>query len=797
MLKNYFKTTFRYLWRNKVFTGINLTGLACGLCVCFFALLYINFELSYDKFNTKANRIYRVVTDVKTGAGTNYESAPAAMGPFLQQASPGVRAYARVFMDYYIVRKDDDHFSEETIAYADSSIFDVFTLPLISGTPATVFNAPYNAVLSESAAHRYFGNEDPVGKTLLLDGKYNTAITGVMKDIPNNSHFKTDILLSMQSLMGAENYNGWMSDWSKFGFNTYILLDEHYAPAQLTAMLPGFVNKNFDQSKAKYTVNIEPLTDVYLKGKPRGNKGGSILTGNITNVYIFGVIAIFVLFIAAFNFINLTTALSLNRAKEVGVRKVLGASRGQLIIQFLLDAVLLCALAFTVAVLLSLLLMPLFNSLAGKTIATGIFEQSIYILLLFGVTLILGLLSGIYPALFISGFEPLSTIKGKITSGVSAVTFRKVLVVGQFAISVILIVGTIVVYQQLDFMQNHELGFKKDHTLVIDFHHDDRIYDHADAVKEQLTAIQGVSKASLASCVPGRANRKFPTKIEDARREMVDMQPDAYMVDEDFLKQYEIKIVAGRNFSKQFSTDKWEAMLINETAARSLGYNNPAEAIGKHFEQLHKKGTIIGVVKDFHYHSYQEQVQPLTLRMAPGFYTFLTLNVSSQNIKQTIASLQNQWQKLTPGMPMSYFFADEAYNAQYQSEERFGKLFSCFATLAILISCLGLLGLSAYSIAQRRKEIGIRKVLGASVATIVNMLGKEAVWLVAIAFIIAAPLSWLFMQSWLQGFAYRINITWWMFAAAGFATLAVVFITISFQTVKAAIANPVKSLRTE
>ncbi|WP_184545586.1 ABC transporter permease [Mucilaginibacter sp. FT3.2] len=797
MFKNYFKTTFRYLWRNKAFTFINLIGLATGLCVCLFALLYISFELSYDKFNTKGDNIYRVVTDVKTGVGTNYESAPPALGPMLQQANPGVKAYARVFFDYYIVRKDDTHFSEETVAYADSSIFDVFTLPLVSGDKASIFAAPFQAVLSESAARRYFGTADPVGKQLLLDGKYNATVTGVMKDIPNNAHFKSDILLSMASLKSFNAADDWNNNWSMFGFNTYVLLDSHYNINQLKAMLPAFTKQHFDQSLAKYTLNIEPLKDIYLKGKARGSKGGSIATGNITNVYIFGIIAIFVLLIASFNFINLTTALSLNRAKEVGVRKVLGASKGQLVIQFLMDAVLLCVAAFGIAILLYALLIPLFNSVAGKTIVSGVFEQAGYMVMLFGVALVLGLLSGIYPAFFISGFEPLSSIKGSISSGLSAVAFRKALVIGQFTISVVLIVATVVVYRQLNYMQNHDLGFKKDHALVIDFHYDARIIDHTEAVKQQLTALPGVSMASMASCVPGRPNRKFKAKIENAAHTMQDLQIDGYMVDEDFLKQYDVKVIAGRAFSKDYANDMVNAMIINETAAHSLGYANAADAVGKQFQQMIGKGTIIGVVKDFHYHSYLEQVQPLTMRMAPGFYTFLTLNVSSQNIQEAIANLQATWQKITPGMPMSYFFADEAYNAQYQSEERFGKLFTCFATLAILISCLGLLGLSAYSIAQRRKEIGIRKVLGASVSGIVGLLGKEALGLVFVAFLIASPVSWFLMNKWLQGFAYRINVSWWMFVLAGLSTLMVVFVTIGYQTVKAAVANPVKSLRAE
>ncbi|HEY9196623.1 MAG TPA: ABC transporter permease, partial [Mucilaginibacter sp.] len=590
MFKNYLKTTFRYLWRNKSFTFINLIGLASGLCVCLFALLYINFELSYDKFNTRAGNIYRVVTDVKTATGTNYESAPAALGPMLQQASPGIKAFTRVFFDYYIVRKDDSHFSEETVAYADSSIFDVFTLPLVSGSKASVFVAPYQAVLSESAARRYFGNQEAIGKTLLLDGKYKTTVTGIMKDIPNTSHFKTDILLSMSSLMNSDTYNDWMNSWNRFGFNTYVLLSDHYTPKQLNTILPEFIKQHFDQSEAKYTLNLEPLTDIYLKGIPRGSKGGSITTGNTNNVYIFGIIAVFVLIIASFNFVNLTTALSVNRAKEVGIRKVLGASKLQLIMRFLLDAVVLCMIAFGLALLLAALLRDMFNTIAGKTIATGIFEHGGYLLYLFGTALLLGLISGFYPALFISGFEPLVAIKGFSANKMSPATFRKLLVITQFSVSIILIVATIVVYRQLNYMRNHDLGFNKNHMLVVDFHYDERITGSAEAVKQQLTSINGVNMASMASCVPGRPNRRFKSKIENAAHNMQDVQTDGYMVDADFIKQYGIRLIAGRNFNANQATDMRDVMIINETAARSLGYPHPADAIGRQFQQMSGKG---------------------------------------------------------------------------------------------------------------------------------------------------------------------------------------------------------------
>jgi putative ABC transport system permease protein len=796
MIKNNFKTAFRYLWNHKVFSGINLIGLATGLCVSFFALLYVHFELSYDNYNKNADRIYRLVTDVETSAGTNYESTSAPMAPAIKAAFPEVQAATRVFLDYLIVQKDQDNFGEEAIAYADSSLFSVFTLPLVRGTASTVFNTPFNIVLSETAARKYFGKGDPIGKTLLIDGKNPATVTGIMKDMPNNSHFRVDIFLSMSTLL-KEFAPGMNTNWKKFGFYTYLLLPKNYNPSKLAAKLPDFIKNSMDESQVHYSLALEPLKDVYLKGKSRGNRTGSSISGNINNVYIFSLIAIFVLFIACFNFINLTTAFSLQRAKEIGVRKVLGASKKQLIFQFLFDAVLLCVIAFAIALILCVLLLPVINQLSGKIISTTIFEPIRYIGLLFLIAISIGLVAGIYPAFFLSRFQPISSLKGKFISGTKGLLLRKVLIVTQFSISIILIIATIVVYTQLHYMQNHDLGFKKDHQLVIDFHFDDRIVDHSEVVKQQLMSLPGISMASMSSAIPGRFNHTFPTEIEGPKNNMEEFRSDSYFVDDDFLSQYQIQLIAGRAFSKDIGSDTKNAMIINEAALKSLGYHDPNSVIGKRFTQRGNSGTIIGVIKDFHFHSFTEEVRPLTFIVAPGFFTFLTLDISSKNLQGTMKSLENKWKELAPGMPMIYFFADDAYNAQYKSETQFGKLFMCLAIIAILLSCLGLLGLSAFSTVQRTKEIGIRKVLGSSVSAIVRLLTKDFLKLILISFVIGVPIAWLGMNKWLQEFAYRINISWWIFALAGIFVIFIAFLTISFQAIKAAVANPVESLRSE
>ncbi len=794
MLKNYFKTAFRYFWSHKAFSFINIIGLTTGICVCFFALLYVQFELSRDSYNKQADNIYRLVTDVKTPLGINYESTPAPMGPAMETAFPEVKTTTRIFMDDMIVQSNPDNAVKEEIAYADASVFSVFTWPLLRGNAKHLFDAPLNVVLTASAAKKYFGNADPVGQTLLLNGHQKAAVTGVMHDIPYNSHLRVSMLFSMSTLV--QPGTNWATNWKRFGFYTYLLLKPGADPAGLSAKLPAFVNANMDQSQVKYKLSLEPLKKVYLYGKPRGHRTGSSESGSIGNIYIFSIIAVFVLFIACFNFINLTTAFSMKRAREIGVRKVLGASKKQLVVQFFLDAVLICLVAFVIALVLAALLLPLFNQLSGTIIATGIFQNLNYIFGLLCIAILVGILSGVYPALFLSGFKPINSLKGQFPAGNGGLLLRKSLVIAQFAISIVLIISTVVVYTQLDFMQNQQLGFKKDHQLVIDYQFDSHINEHSDMVKQQLTAIPGVKSASLSSSIPGTPNDRFATLIDDRQNLKQEVRAEAYYIDGDFLSQYSIKVIAGRGIAKQFTADT-NAMLINEAMVKKMGFKNADEAIGKRFKQFNAGGTIIGVVKDFHFQSSLELVQPMAIRPISGFFTCLTLNINSDHIQQTIEQVEKKWKQIAPGLPFVYFFADEAYNKQYIAQIRFGRLFVCFSVLAILISCLGLLGLSAFSTAQRKKEIGVRKVMGASAAGIAVLLSRDFINLVFIALLIASPLAWWAMNAWLRDFAYRIHISLWVFVFSGAAALFIALLTVSFLSVRAAVVNPVKSLRND
>lgn len=797
MLRNYFKTAFRFFARHKALSGINLFGLATGMCVSFFALLYVHFEFSYDAFHVQADNIYRLVTDVETSTGTTYQSTAVPVAPAVGSAFPEVKSATRVLLDYMIVQKDHETFSEEHIAYAEPSLFEVFTLPLIGGNPSTALADPFQAVLSESAARKYFGTTDCLGQTLVFDRENPVVVSGIMRDMPYNSHFRTDIFLSLSTLIDRWNPS-LQNNWNRFTCYTYLLLDKNSNTGELAERITTLVNqRNGRDGSTTHRLSLEPLKRVYLHGLPRGSRIGSSESGSITNVYIVGLIAVFVLLIASFNFINLTTAFSLHRAKEIGVRKVFGAARTQLTFQFLTDAVALSLIAFVLALVMCLVLLPSFHALTEKVIVGGLPIHVQYFAFMFlGATLI-GLLSGIYPAVFLSGYRIAGYLKGNFSTRPKGATLRKSLVVIQFSVAVLLAISALVIYQQLDYMRSASMGFKKSHTIAVDYYFDARISSHSVSIKNELMQVPGVELASLSSSVPGRVNRKLATRIENADHQMQEIFLDAHFADVDFLKQYEIEVVAGREFSALSGTDPTESMMVNEAAVRILGYEDPADVLGKRIVQAGLEGTIIGVVKDFHFHSLRESVQPMTLAMTQGYTTFLTLTLSPEDLSNTLNSLAVKWKELLPDTPFIYFFTDEALAAQYKNEERFGKLSAWLASIAVLVSCLGLLGLSALSAAQRTKEIALRKVLGAPVSGIIGLLTRDFMKLVAVAFGIGAPLAWFTVNQWLEGFAYRVDVSWWVFVLTGLAMALVAFATISFHAARAAVANPVDSLKND
>ena len=755
---------------------------------------YVRFELSYDAFNTNATNIYRVVSDIKTPTETINAGGPSwAVGAHIKGEFPEVVAAVRIDNNSLLIRRGDTKFEEGNCLFADSAFFSVFSFPLVKGDPRTCLAEPFSIVLSETAAKKYFGNEDPIGKSLLVNAEgVNNTVTGVMKDIPENSTIKADVLVSMTTL--TRKFNQGLDDqWGNYGNRTFVMLKPGTNYKAFESRLPAFLNKlNGDEMKKWQmfpTLYLEPIRDVYLRSTRDGSKAG-----NIKNVYTFSIIGVFILLIACFNFVNLTTARSAERAKEVGVRKVVGAARSQLARQFIGESIILCVIAYILSIVFSALLFNLFNQLSGKIIGHNIFDHPLYLLLLFGIAVGIGILAGIYPALVLSSFQPITVLKGRFSTGTKGILLRKGLVVAQFTISISLIIGTIIVYSQMQYMRSQDLGFVKDQKLIIDTHNEKA----REALKNAIKGMPGVESVSLSGSVPGGGNPGAYSQIENIKGDMQIANLDLYFVDFDYIPQYKMKLLAGRAFSRDFMTDTTQSMIVNEAAMKMFGYSDPRQIIGKKFDQWGRKGIIIGVIKDFHFHSLQEVIKPLSIRIEPEGCSLITAQLTAgRNIPATVSAIETKWKSFMPNRPFSYFFLDESFDKQYRSEDRFGRLFLNFAVLAIFISCLGLLGLASYSTMQRTKEIGIRKVLGASVGTIVNLLSKEFLILVLISFLIAGPLAGYLMYKWLEGFAYRMGMEWWVFVVAGILALFIALFTVSFQAIKAALMSPVRSLRTE
>ena len=791
MLRNYLRIAFRNLWRHKGFSLLNIVGLTVGMVAFFLIFLYVRFELSYDKMYSKADRIYRIVCDIKTPTETLHASEPSwAVPPHLAAELPEVETAIRVGMgDNWLVYRGDQQFAQEDVAFADSLFFQVFDLPLLKGDRRTALKEPNSVVLTEKTAKIFFGNADPMGQSLALTrGKIHAKVTGVMKDIPDNSSIKASMIVSVRTIVDR----GIDDQWGNYGPQAFVLLKPGAKAIGLEKKFPGFLEKlngrEMKESKMVPTLTLEKLRDVYLRSTRDGSK-----TGNITNVYIFSIIGAFILLIACINFINLTTARSADRAKEVGIRKVVGAMRGQLARQFTGESVILCLIAYLFAVLFTALLIHPFNQIAGKIVSPGIFAESSDLLILLGIAILIGIAAGIYPALVLSSYQPVSVLKGRFATGTRGILLRKTLVIVQFTIATGLIIGTLVVYNQLSYMRSQDLGFSKDQKLILDTRGDSARL----ALKQVVSGLPGVVSTAMAGSVPGGGNPGAYSQIENVRGEMQVANLDLYFVDFDYIPQLKMKMLAGRAFSRSFMTDTTNSMVLNEAAIALFGYKSPQEAIGRKFDQWGRKGTIIGVVKDFHFRSLQEVIKPLSMRIEPRACDLLSVEVNTRNLPATIAGIEKTWKSMLPDKPFSYFFLDDFFDKQYRAEDRFGKLFLYFAVLAIVISCMGLMGLASYSTIQRTKEIGVRKIVGASVGNIVFLLSKDFLILVAWSFLIAAPIAWYFLHGWLEGFAYRIPVYWWIFATAGLTALLVALLTISFQAIKAAVTSPVKSLRTE
>ncbi|GGD12929.1 ABC transporter permease [Hyunsoonleella pacifica] len=792
MLKNYFKIALRNLLKHKGFAILNISGLAIGMTAGFLVLMYVGFELSYDKMHSKANSIYRVVANLKTPSETiRANKAAWAVAPNLEREFPEILKSTRVMNLNLVIVKEDKKIIEEDVIAVDSAFLDVFDFKLIQGDRTKLLNTPNSLVISDEIARKYFGNTNPVGKELELDGFDDPSlVTGVIEKIPENSHIQADILMSMVTFTAPPSNRD--KQWSNYNPSSYILTADGTDVEILESKFPNFLEekngKKMRELQMFVTLFLEPFSEVYLKS----DRGGDI-TGNINNVYIFSIIGIFILLIASINFINLSTARSVERAREVGIRKVIGAGKNQLAFQFIGESIIICLLSFLMALGLASLSLPYFNQLAGKTVSTGIFIDPINIGYLFIIALSIGIIAGIYPAIVLSSFKPVSVLKGSFSKGSKGILLRKSLVVVQFTISIALIIGTIVIYKQMHFMQNQDLGFNKAHTLIIPT----ETGSSQEALRHSIAQIAEVKGTSLTSSVPGSDNPAAYSEIENKNGDLQVANLDLYFVNEDFIDALGMQVIAGRGFSREFVSDSSQAMVVNEKTVALLGYTTPEEAIGARYEQWGSSGQIIGVVKDFNFRSLQQDITPLTMRLDPERTALITVKLQGENISKALSKIENVWKSMKPADPFEYYFLDELFNSQYEAEENFGNLFLSFALLAIFISCLGLLGLAAYSTIQRKKEIGIRKIIGASVGNIVNLLSKDFLKLVGVAFIVAAPIAWYAMQNWLDDFAYKIDVEWWMPALAGVSSIIIALVTVSFQAISAAIANPVKSLRTE
>ena len=807
MIRNYIKTAVRNLLKNKGFTAINVLGLALGLATCLLIVFYVFDELSYDKYNLKADRIYRVNNDIKFGGNQNsYTQSPAPTAADLKASFPEIEQTTRFrTRGGFQVKKGNQDIQEYNIVYADSTMFDVFTLPMISGDPKTALKEPKSVVITESMAKKYFDRTNVAGQVLTFDDTALYKVTGVIKDIPKQSHFNFDFFISMSSLPESKELSYFSNN-----FQTYLLLRPGTDPQKLQAKLKPFMRKvagpqlqsiahitfdDLEKAGNYFKLSLTPLLHIHLRSNRVGELGAN---GNIEYVYIFSAIAIFILLIACVNFMNLSTARSSNRAKEVGVRKVLGSARKNLIFQFLTESIIVTMVSAIIAVLLAWASLGLFNQVSGKELAITPHIIGWLAPVLLAMVLIIGFLAGSYPAFFLSGFQPIEVLKGKLAAGFKGGFLRSSLVVFQFGISIALIIGTLVIYNQLKYIQNKDLGFDRDHVLIVQ-----RIWALGNKDKDfrqEVSQLPGVKSASLSGFLPtsdvGNSSTMFKDPVVDQKRSVSSQQ---WYVDENYIPTLGIKIVAGRNFSKSMSSDS-NAIIINQAAANLLGFSDPInkplyEPMDNMAKNL-KKYTIIGVMKNFNFRSLRETITPMVFFLADDRGA-MAVRVNTTNVSGLIDQIKTKWKQFVPNQEFDYGFMEEDFDKLYRTEQRMGQISVTFTSLAIVIACLGLFGLAAYAAEQRTKEIGIRKVLGASVSNIVRMLSKDFLLLVLIAIVIASPLAWLAMHGWLQGFAYRQNFQWWIIAAAGLGAVLIAFITISFQSIKAALTNPVKSLRSE
>jgi putative ABC transport system permease protein len=807
MIKNYLKTALRNLWKYKGYSFLNIIGLAAGLAVCLLIVLYVVDELSYDRYNKNSGRIYRLQADIYfNSTQANFAVSPDPLGPALAHDYPQIEQMVRFnYQSDILVKKDNQYIQDHNAVFVDSTLFQVFTLPMLKGNPQTALRDPGSIIIDETTAKKYFNSIDVVGQLLTIDNNIPCKVSGVIRDIPRQSHFHFHFIRPRTKDQANDS---WLSNNT---FN-YVLVKPGVTQQQLQqyvdATINNYLGKDLEQQVHTSLKDLEgkgnhfiyhavPVTDIHLHSSESYQMEAG---GELSYVYIFSIIAGFILLIACVNFMNLSTARSANRSKEVGIRKVAGSLRRQLIMQFLAESILVGFFSLLLALAIAVLLLPLFNQLSGKEIHVANLFSGWQLPILVTLILVVGLLAGSYPALYLSSFRPVEVLKGKVASGFKSSRLRSGLVVFQFTISIVLIVGTIIIYRQLEYIRNHKLGYNREQVLVL--HNAYNLGQKIKTFREELLNLPQVTNASISGDLPTSSNFDnegwFRDAGFDATRAVVLTN---FFVDEQYIPTLGMEMKEGRNFSKDFPTDS-TAVILNEAAVKVLGLKNPFEETlyRPRFENGNIVGPqpfhVVGIVRDFNFSSLHQAVGPVIIQLGENWGS-ISVRLNTGDPSSVISQVEAKWKTMVPGQPFSYSFMDADFNNIYTAEQRTGRLFIAFAVFAIFIACLGLFGLVTYAAEQRTKEIGVRKVLGASVRGIVTMLSRDFARLVLIAALIAFPLAWWAMHRWLETFAYRANIAWWVFPMAGILAIVIALVTVSFQATRAALANPVRSIRSE
>lgn len=805
MFKNYLKITVRNLIKNKLYSFVNISGLAIGVASFILITLYVVDELTYDSFNTNADRIYRINAHYKVGENRfNMADSPAPLAKVLADEYPEIQKVVRVQkLGLAYIKKSNDYIKEEKFFYADSSMFDIFTVQFVSGNPRTALTEPSSVVITDEMAKKYFPGKNPVGETLVTSKGVDFIVTGVVKPLPHNSHFEFDFIGSLNTLPQSDETN-----WFGLYVHTYVLTDKGVTAKQLNEKIFSVADKHLSPIiKAAFGVGYQefinsgndfsfvfvPLKHVHLYSRVFNEFKE---TGDINTIYLFSAIALFILIIACINFINLATAKSTKRANEIGVRKVLGSKKAQLVKQFLSESIILCFIAVVFSVMIVELVLPFFNELTNKELSLNLFSNAIMVSALITFTFVLGIAAGLYPALLLASFKPILVLKSKASVNSNKGGLRKGLVIFQFATSIVLFISTFVIYNQMQYIKNKNLGYNSDQVLIIQ--NVDDLGSQQNAFANSLKENPNVLNSTLTRGLPGYNLTANIYRKEGENRENQTLI--TLGVDYNYLDTYKLKMKSGRFFSKDYGTDTL-GIILNEAAVKKLNYTEPINArllfnLGK--SKNSPRYTVIGIVKDFNIQSLKEEIRPAALVLLGNNHAnYLSVKLSTNGIQNTIEYISEKWKEFGQLKPMEYSFFDDKFEEIYRGEIQAGKVFSIFAILAIVIACLGLFGLAAFTAEQRTKEIGIRKVLGATIPNIVSMLSKEFLILVALANIIAWPVAYYIMNKWLEDFVYKTEIGINVFLIAGLVVLAIAVITVSFQAVKAATANPVKSLRYE